>query len=47
MKESMLAAAGTALLALSLLAAPQAHAQVAPACEEAGLGEAKLALCSA
>jgi murein DD-endopeptidase MepM/ murein hydrolase activator NlpD len=47
MKGIMLAAASTALLALSLLATPQARAQVAPVCKEAGVGGSKLALCSA
>lgn len=47
MKGKLFAAAGMALLALSLLATPQAQAQVASACKEAGLGGAKLALCSA
>lgn len=46
MKRNMLASASTALLALSLLATPQARAQVASECKEAGLGGAKLALCS-
>lgn len=47
MKGSMFAAAGSALLAVSLLATPAAHAAPSAPCKDAGLGQAPLALCSA
>ena len=47
MKVSLIAAASAAALSLALLVTPRASAAMQSECEEAGLGGAPLAICSA